>query len=171
LALLAAGAKETGVTVLGVFCAIDLVVWAERGRDTSRGPWIVPRVALTITHLLLLGVARVAVNGPHRLYPWTVLENAAAVESAFLTRAFTYAQSHALYAALLIAPRFLVFDSGYSCLPVLTHWGDVRHLGPLSLYLALLLLARHCLASLRRGEGGSVTLGAALLVLPLVTNK
>ena len=85
-AVLASLAKEVGVTVFGVFAAVEVIAIVCSGSSGSksalsavlaaarrRGVW--QRGALCGCALVVFAAVRLAVNGPHRLYKWSILEN------------------------------------------------------------------------------------------------
>ena len=105
LALVAALCKEIGVTVVGIFAAMEVVFIlrsSSSGGSSGGGAGVYLRAASAlhralagkagpplpghrrgpVARLLLCAVAavafaaaRVQLNGPHRLYSWTILEN------------------------------------------------------------------------------------------------
>jgi tetratricopeptide (TPR) repeat protein len=123
------------------------------------------RVLLTALTLFLFSVWRLRVNGEQSLlYSWTVMENHIALLPTFRGRALSYAQCHFWYFVKLIFPRYLSFDYGYACIPVIESLLDVRNIFPLLVYLFGVGL---CLNAIRQLQW-TVLVAGAILVIPLV---
>jgi len=131
----AAMSKETGITVLGLLCAYDvLLLPCERqGRR--------PLKALLVRQAVIAGagVAFIAVRaaitvqfGPafaHVDNPYHFLTG--------LPKALSYAHLHARYAWLLLWPVGLSADYSYNAIPAVTSLADPRNLAALCLYGAV----------------------------------
>lgn len=122
------------------------------------------RMTLSTVSLLLVAYARLRINGEHRLYKWTVLENHISLLPSFQSRALSYAQTHAWMLIKLMYPRYLCFDYGLSCLPVIDQWTDWRNILPLLAYSAVAVAVLFAFYHRRP----AAILALALVLLPLV---
>ncbi|KAG2501825.1 hypothetical protein HYH03_000324 [Edaphochlamys debaryana] len=162
LAVLAALAKEIGITVLGCMLAADVMLvpvvvrqpHAAHGSTAGRGGAVLrvlrwaaweepklPRMAL----LAAVGVAYVklrswvAVDQLVRIY--RKVENPIPFAPAALVRVLSTGHLHARYAGLLLWPRHLSADWSYNCVPLVTAVTDPRNGLTVALYGYLIWLA------------------------------
>ena len=122
------------------------------------------RIVSVITLLSVFFYLRLQLNGSHRLYKWTILENHISLVEDFQTRALSYAQMHFWYIFKLLYPRYLCFDYGYACIPLVHDIVDWRNILPLVTYSAVSWTIVH--ASLQARV--SLLVGLAVLLLPLL---
>ena len=128
----------------------------------DRKSWV--RIVCTLVSLVSLAIVRVRLNGPHALYPWTMLENHVTFLPTFRERALSYAQCQFWYFAKLVYPRYLSFDYGYACIPTIHSLLDVRNVFPVSLYC----VSVYCVLQAVLHAQWVVLIGGAMMVLPLV---
>ena len=98
------------------------------------------------------------------LYKWTVLENHISLLPSFKMRALSYAQSHFWYLFKLIYPRYLCFDYGFSCLPIISSILDLRNILPLLTYSSLLLFLSYSILKMKY----NIILSLLLMLIPLL---
>ena len=122
------------------------------------------RVVSVITLLSVFFYLRVQLNGSHRLYKWTILENHISLVEDFQTRALSYAQMHFWYIFKLLYPRYLCFDYGYSCIPLVHDIIDWRNILPLLTYSTVSWTITYASCQARV----SLLVGLAVLLLPLL---
>lgn len=191
LALLATMSKEIGMTAFGALAVLE-VAHAVRGlKDDDldevektgaasssstcntclRGVWTVidkpssrARLVMILSIFVVLAIVRVHVNGPQKLYSWSVLENHIAQLPFAQSRVLSYAQTHFWYASKLLFPRYLCFDYGFTCLPVVHELLDWRNMLSLATYAVVGATAGATVVYARVG----MLVGMMLLLLPLV---
>ena len=193
-AVLSAFSKEVGITVFGFFICLEMLditcVTVSRinqnpGRDdfssmTSRIQKFknlseqlistacarfqgIARILISLTVLLLILLHRRSItNGT--LYKWTVLENHVSLLPDFKSRSLSYAQTHFWYMFKLIYPRYLCFDYGFSCLPLVHQYLDLRNICPLLVYLSFILLTAYSLLQMKV----MILVSLLLIILPLL---
>lgn len=122
------------------------------------------RIVSVITLLSVFFYLRLQLNGSHRLYKWTILENHISLVEDFQTRALSYAQMHFWYIFKLLYPRYLCFDYGYSCIPLVHDIVDWRNILPLLTYSTVSWTIVHASFQARV----SLLVGLAVLLLPLL---
>ena len=131
--------------------------------NLSFGYSSVIRVIASICFLFALLSHRVKMNNG-TLYKWTILENHISILPHFKERALSYSQTHFWYIFKLIYPKYLCFDYGYSCLPLVHVLSDVRNILPLLTYLSFIFLSLYSLISMRF----DVLVSLILILLPLL---
>ena len=120
-----------------------------------------------VSVLLILAIflyLRLQLNGPHRLYKWTILENHVSLIEDFQTRLLSYAQMHFWYFFKMVYPRYLCFDYGYACIPLIYSLADWRNLFPLVTYSILIVLIIRGVQQARV----ALLVGLAVLLIPLL---
>ena len=122
------------------------------------------RIVSVITLLAVFSFIRLQLNGSHRLYKWTILENHISLVEDFQTRALSYAQMHFWYIFKLVYPRYLCFDYGYSCIPLVRGILDWRNLLPLLTFSTVLWTIIRAFLRARV----ALLVGSAVLLLPLL---
>jgi tetratricopeptide (TPR) repeat protein len=122
------------------------------------------RIAVVVVSLIVFFQFRYWLHGEHALYEWTMMENHIALSSSFLSRMLSYAQSHFWYVFKLCYPKYLCFDYGFDCIPMVHSVLDLRNFFPLIVYTALIVLIIHTLQHMRI----SLMLGLATFILPLI---
>ena len=98
------------------------------------------------------------------LYKWTVLENHISLLPSFKMRVLSYAQSHFWYFFKLIYPRYLCFDYGFSCLPIISLFLDSRNILPLITYSSYLLFLLYSIIKMKY----NIILYLLLIIVPLL---
>ena len=185
LALLATLAKEIGATIFGVFILIELIEILRSLYGTSvnkknvksipktiymllvhftRSYYIIIRCILSISILLVFLHFRVQLNGQHKLYSWTIMENHINLLQSFKERMLSYAQSHFWYFFKLFYPRYLCFDYGFACIPTIHTFDDVRNIFPVVSYIIIIMLALHALNSVSI----PIMYGMVMMIIPIV---
>ena len=185
LGLLATLAKEIGATIFGVFIIIELIEILRSLYGTSvnkknvksipktiyillvhftRSYYIIIRCILSVLILVVFGYYRVQLNGQHKLYSWTIMENHINLLQSFKERMLSYAQSHFWYVFKLFFPRYLCFDYGFACIPTIHTYDDVRNIFPVVSYSMIILLALHALNTISI----PIMYGMMLVIIPLI---
>jgi tetratricopeptide (TPR) repeat protein len=107
---------------------------------------------------------RLSLHGETTVYKWTIMENHIDPIPSFMVRALSYGQTHFWYLFKLIYPRYLCFDYGYQCLPIIFDFLDFRNLLPLVTYVSGLSFLYYCIVYMRL----SLFLGIAFFLIPLL---
>lgn len=130
LSVLAALAKEIGVSASALFVAFDLVdFWTTQ---TTVRLW---RPCVAVASFLAVVFLHISKHGERLVYQWTVLENSVATLDH--DKLLTYAYLHVVYFSKLLAPWRLCYDYGYPCIPHVQGWRDARNVWTLLLYSGL----------------------------------
>nr|CAD7570595.1 unnamed protein product [Timema californicum] len=145
--------KETGVTVLGVCAAYDLLIHSRRWRGQRHGDIFNKRrsrrMARSLLILLLtLGILlkiRLLQMGPHPP-TFSTADNPTARCSSFLARFLTFSYLPAFNFFLLLWPQWLSFDWGMDAIPRITSLFDPRIFLALVFYCFLYRIVRHSLS-------------------------
>ena len=194
LALLATLSKEIGMTAFGALAVLEVAhamrVLEEEEEEKEegdefvraasssppcnacfRGVWIVfvkpssrARIGVILSTFAILTIVRLLLNGPQKLYSWSVLENHVAQLPSVQSRLLSYAQTHFWYASKLFFPRYLCFDYGFTCLPSVHELLDWRNILPFVTYVVVGATAGAAVIYARVG----MLVGMLLLLLPLV---
>jgi len=152
LAVLGTLSKESGITVLGYCVFVEMLEWA--------GALSIVRSSLMVVSAAIFMRARLALHNGRGLYPWTVMENHIALEEDLWTKIFSYANTHGMYAWMLLVPTGLCYNHGLGTLPVVSS----PTLISIVAYSALVAL---CLLALVRRDGLLARL-LAMALLPFV---
>ncbi len=184
LSLLACLSKEIGATIYGILIIIELIEHINKtyklGKTNDSIIRKVYNILLTfksisyvsllriicnIASLILFLLLRVRLNGKHKIYPWTILENHIALLPSFKDRFLSYAQTNSWYFFKLIFPKYLCFDYGYACIPTIHEIFDIRNLFVLIVTFALLLFVYR---SIQYSFRPSILLALCLILIPLL---
>lgn len=92
------------------------------------------KIIAIIMTILMFFRFRYQLHGDTTVYKWTILENHVDIIPDSGVRMLSYAQSHFWYGMKLLYPKYLCFDYGYACLPVITTLMDSRNLYPAIMY-------------------------------------
>ncbi|OQR96016.1 transmembrane and TPR repeat-containing protein 4 isoform X2 [Achlya hypogyna] len=141
--------KELGATTLGIFVALEIArIVAQPSKDSWYRDPITRACGLRAMLLVVGGSAaitgRIALNGPDRLYVWTVMENDISLLPWGAPRLLTTLHTHAWYLWKLLWPQHLCYDYGFRTLPVVESWRDGRNLLTLAAYVFMVLLLYLC---------------------------
>jgi len=184
LAISSCLSKEIGITVFGLLIIIEFAeairiqvhsikntkqangvrVMYKSIWNTVTSPTSILRIVIIIASLVTFMLLRLQLNGSNRLYKWTILENHISLLPNFKVRALSYAQMHFWYFWKLVYPRYLCFDYGHACIPLVHDLIDWRNILPLITYTTLAMLIAFAVKHARI----SLLLGMALLLVPLV---
>ena len=178
LALLATLSKEIGMTAFGVLAVMEIAHVIRTNHSDCDAGFVqylqgvqtvladkssLARLGFIFSTLGSLTAARIWLNGPYKLYTWSELENHVTLLPFVQSRVLSYAQTHFWYAEKLLFPRYLCFDYGFACLPVVHDAFDWRNLLPLITYGIIVKSAVTAVQTARIG----LLVGLLLLLLPL----
>jgi len=184
LSLLACLSKEIGATIYGILIIIELIehINSTHKNNKSNDPVIkkllnillslksisyqsVLRITCNISSLLVFLLLRVRLNGQHKIYSWTILENHIALLPSFKDRFLSYAQTNSWYFLKLIFPKYLCFDYGYACIPTIHDILDIRNLLGIMVIVSLLFLVNR---SIQYSFRPTILLALCLILVPLL---
>ncbi|OQS06980.1 hypothetical protein THRCLA_00998 [Thraustotheca clavata] len=135
--------KELGATTLGILVAHEIYFLAQTKHFELNNPTAKANM-LRFGILLCFGITaicfRVALNGPHRLYRWTAMENDISLLPFGLPRVLTTLHTHSWYLWKLFWPQYLCYDYGFKTIPIIETLDDHRNLLTVLAYLVLFLL-------------------------------
>eukprot|EP01041_Mallomonas_annulata_P006257 gene6257-12666_t len=143
LGLMSCLSKEIGFTVFGMFVVLEIcgqtATVIQQTKSQNKHLKTSHFIFWKNASLAALSVLRIRINGEHRLYKWTVLENHISLLPDVQDRILSYAQTHFWMFVKLVYPRYLCFDYGMSCLPIINSITDLRNILPVSLYVTLIV--------------------------------
>lgn len=182
--LLACLSKEIGATIYGILIIIEFLEHASNicNLDKTNGSivgkvWTILstlksisylsllRIICNITSLILFLLLRVRLNGEHKIYPWSILENHIALLPSFKDKFLSYAQTNSWYFFKLIFPKYLCFDYGFACIPTIHEIFDARNLFVVITTFSLLLLVYR---SIQYSFRPSILFALCLILIPLL---
>ena len=121
------------------------------------------RISICLMSLTVFMWYRLLLNGDSKLYNWTILENHISLLPNIKERVLSYAQMHFWYFFKLVYPRYLCFDYGYACIPVVTRLSDWRNLFSLTHYFIISYFIYRCI----RDKRSSLLFSIALMLIPI----
>lgn len=161
-AIMSCLSKEIGLTLFGVFIFIDILCYY--GKSYFSIARFIFRICSSFFIVFLFLCFRIHLNGQNQLYPWTILENHIYKIESLKTKILSFSQTNVWYFVKLIFPRYSSFDYGYSCIPIIEEFSDMRNLLPISIVSFLFLITICFIVKLECF--GLISL--AILVSPLI---
>lgn len=145
------------------FQQISVLITSLQSLLTSTASLI--RISLLLLMIFFFFQFRISLHGETMVYHWTIMENHIDnIKDFTLARILSYGQSHYWYLNKLISTKYLCFDYGYYCIPIIYDIVDIRNFLPLLTYLLFFSIIYYSIYQMRF----SLFLGIAIFSFPLL---
>ncbi|XP_031558071.1 protein O-mannosyl-transferase TMTC4-like [Actinia tenebrosa] len=179
--------KEQGITVLGLCCAYDIVMFCkidfiqlikklfkpkkpastteDNGVFLFRGLIFRQSILVLVGIILLLGRWKVMGSTPPH---FQVSDNPPSFEKSFVSRFINYNYIYTINLWLLINPWWLCFDWSMGCIPLIKEPTDPRVAAVLLMWAVLFTLFGYCILGQPSHYKRICTMGLAFLIVPFL---